>query len=46
MTQSINNINLDYELRFAHIDGHTDLDFVPGKKYFPLNSKPNVSIDR
>ncbi|KAF7495833.1 WD repeat and HMG-box DNA-binding protein 1 [Sarcoptes scabiei] len=31
MTQSINNINLDYELRFAHIDGHTDLDFVPGK---------------
>lgn len=33
MTQSGKNFNVDCELRFAHIDGHTDLDFVPGEKF-------------
>ena len=29
MTQSDqNNINIDYQLRYAHIDGHTELDFI------------------
>ena len=29
----LKNFNVDCELRFAHIDGHTDLDFVPGEKF-------------
>lgn len=32
MTQAIEKQNLELDLRFAHIDGHTELDFVPDKK--------------
>lgn len=31
MTQAIEKQNLELDLRFAHIDGHTELDFVPDK---------------
>ncbi|KAH9425122.1 chromosome transmission fidelity 4 [Dermatophagoides pteronyssinus] len=31
MTQAIEKENFELDLRFAHIDGHTELDFVPNK---------------
>ncbi|OTF74813.1 WD repeat and HMG-box DNA-binding protein 1-like protein [Euroglyphus maynei] len=31
MTQAIEKENFELDLRFAHIDGHTELDFVPDK---------------
>ena len=32
MTQSNKNLNLECDLHFAHLEGHTDFDYIPGEK--------------
>lgn len=32
MTQRPPNVNIDCEPIYAHIDGHTEFDYIPGKK--------------
>lgn len=41
MTQAIEKENFELDLRFAHIDGHTELDFVPDKKYANIFKNSN-----
>lgn len=32
MTQQTPNVNIDSEQIYAHIDGHTEFDYIPGEK--------------